>query len=79
LFYFVFLSSIKKTEEHEIKMFKVLISSILFSHSKGRTYPKCRMFENRVLRRICGPKREGVTEGWRMDMMGGICSMHRRN
>jgi hypothetical protein len=26
---------------------------------------KLRMFENRVLRRIFGPKREGVTGGWR--------------
>jgi hypothetical protein len=29
-----------------------------------RTY-KLRMFENRVLRRIFGPKRDGVTGGWR--------------
>jgi hypothetical protein len=26
---------------------------------------KLRVFENRVLRRILGPKRDGVTEGWR--------------
>jgi hypothetical protein len=26
---------------------------------------KLRMFENRVLRRIFGPKRDGVTGGWR--------------
>jgi hypothetical protein len=26
---------------------------------------KLRMYENRVLRRIFGPKREGVTGGWR--------------
>jgi hypothetical protein len=26
---------------------------------------KLRVFENRVLRRIFGPKRDGVTEGWR--------------
>jgi hypothetical protein len=26
---------------------------------------KLRVFENRVLRRISGPKRDGVTGGWR--------------
>jgi hypothetical protein len=26
---------------------------------------KLRVFENRVLRRIVGPKRDGVTGGWR--------------
>jgi hypothetical protein len=26
---------------------------------------KLRVFENRVLRRIFGPKRDEVTEGWR--------------
>jgi hypothetical protein len=26
---------------------------------------RLRMFENRVLRRIFGPKRDGVTGGWR--------------
>jgi hypothetical protein len=26
---------------------------------------KLRVFENRVLRRIFGPKRDGVTRGWR--------------
>ena len=26
---------------------------------------RLRVFENRVLRRIFGPKRDGVTEGWR--------------
>jgi hypothetical protein len=26
---------------------------------------KLRVFENKVLRRIFGPKRDGVTEGWR--------------
>ena len=26
---------------------------------------KCRLFENKVLRRIFGPKRDGVTGDWR--------------
>jgi hypothetical protein len=33
----------------------------MFSDSKGGI--KLRVFENRVLRRIFGPKREGVTGG----------------
>jgi hypothetical protein len=30
-----------------------------------REEPKLRVFENRMLRRIVGPKRDGVTGGWR--------------
>jgi hypothetical protein len=30
-----------------------------------REEPKLRVFENRVLRRIFGPKKDGVTGGWR--------------
>jgi hypothetical protein len=30
-----------------------------------REEPKLRVFENRVLRRIFGPKRDGVTGRWR--------------
>jgi hypothetical protein len=36
----------------------------LVSHIKGRAY-KLRLFDNRVLRRICGPKRDEVTGEWR--------------
>jgi hypothetical protein len=35
----------------------------LVSHTTGRTQIK--VFENRVLRRIFGPKREEVAGGWR--------------
>jgi hypothetical protein len=31
----------------------------------SREVHKLRLFENRVLRRIFGPKRDGVTGGWR--------------
>jgi hypothetical protein len=34
----------------------------LASYTKGRTL---RVFENRMLRRIFGPKREEVAGGWR--------------
>jgi hypothetical protein len=32
---------------------------------RSRKEHKLRVFENRVLRRIFGPKRDGVTGGWR--------------
>jgi hypothetical protein len=35
----------------------------LVSHIEGKTW--LRVFENRVLRRIFGPKRDEVTEEWR--------------
>jgi hypothetical protein len=37
----------------------------LVSHVKGREEHRLRVFENRVLRRIFGPKRDEVTGGWR--------------
>jgi hypothetical protein len=36
----------------------------LVSDIKG--WHRLRVFENRVLRRIFGPKRDGVTRGWKM-------------
>jgi hypothetical protein len=37
-----------------------------------------RVFENRVLRRIFGPKRDGVMGGWRKlhNEVGGTCGMN---
>ena len=35
----------------------------MVAHIEGRTW--LRVFENRVLRRIFGPKRDEVTEEWR--------------
>jgi hypothetical protein len=37
---------------------------MLVSHTEGRTH-RLRVCENRVLRRIFGPKREEVGGGWR--------------
>jgi hypothetical protein len=37
----------------------------LVSHIKGRKEHRLRVFENRVLRRIFGPKMDGVTGEWR--------------
>jgi hypothetical protein len=41
---------------------KYCYNSSIFLHTYGRTL---RVFENRVLRRIFGPKREEVVGGWR--------------
>jgi hypothetical protein len=41
---------------------------------------KLRLFENRVLRRIFGPKRDGVTGGWRKlhnEELFIICTLHQ--
>jgi hypothetical protein len=40
---------------------------------------RLRMFENKVLRRILGPKRDEVTGGWRNCIMRSfvICILHR--
>jgi hypothetical protein len=37
---------------------------------------KLRAFENRVLRRIFGPKRDGVTGGWRKLNNEELCDMY---
>jgi hypothetical protein len=42
----------------------VLYGCVTWSLTVGEEY-KLRVFENRVLRRIFGPKRDGVTGGWR--------------
>jgi hypothetical protein len=37
---------------------------------------RLRVFENRVLRRIFGPKRDGVTEDWRMLHSGEVHNLY---
>jgi hypothetical protein len=51
-----------------ISLLLTLLFSILFHpfpQSMLREEHRLRVFENRVLRRICGPKRDEVTRGWR--------------
>jgi hypothetical protein len=43
-------------------MFFTLLTLLVFFREEH----KLRVFENRVLRRIFGPKRKGVTGGWRI-------------
>jgi hypothetical protein len=41
-----------------------------------RVEHKLRVFENRVLRRIFGPKRDGVTGGWRKMYNGELHNLY---
>jgi hypothetical protein len=41
-----------------------------------REEPRLRVLENRVLRRIFGPKRSEVTEGWRRLHSEELCNLH---
>jgi hypothetical protein len=52
------------------RLYKTIILPVVLYVSETwsltvREEHKLRVFENRVLRRIFGPKRDGVTEGWR--------------
>jgi hypothetical protein len=54
----------------KVRIYKTIILSVILYGCEtwsltGREDHKLRLFENRVLRRIFGPKREGVTRGWR--------------
>jgi hypothetical protein len=50
------------------------------SHPTSTAKHRLRMFENRVPRMMCGPKREEVTEDWRRlhneQLRGLCCSVH---
>jgi hypothetical protein len=37
---------------------------------------RLRVFENRVLKRICGPKRDEMTEGWRKLHNEELCDLY---
>jgi hypothetical protein len=54
----------------KIKIYKTVISPlVLYGYKtfslKLREEPRWRVFENRVFRRIFGPKRDEMTGGWR--------------
>jgi len=46
----------------------------LVAHIEGRTW--LTVFENRVLRRIFGPKRDEVTEEWRRLHNEELCDLY---
>jgi hypothetical protein len=54
----------------KVRIYKTIILPVVLYGCKTwsltvREEQKLRVFENRVLRRIFGPKRDGVTGGWR--------------
>jgi hypothetical protein len=64
------LSSHLLSKNVKFRIYKTLILPVVLYGCKTwsltvREEHKLRVFENRVLRRIFGPKRNGVTEGWR--------------
>jgi hypothetical protein len=64
------LSSCLPSKHAKIKIHKTIVLFVLYglwslvSDVKERTY-RLRVFENRVLRRLFGPKRDEVTAEWR--------------
>jgi hypothetical protein len=68
---FSLLSSCLLSQNFKIKIHKIIILSVVFLYGCEtwsltlREECRLRMFQNRVLRRIFGPKREKVSGGWR--------------
>jgi hypothetical protein len=64
------LSSHLLSKNVKIKIYKTIILPVVLYGCETwsltvKVEHKLRVFENRVLRRIFGPKRDGVTGGWR--------------
>jgi hypothetical protein len=64
-----FLSSLL-SRNIKVKIYKIIILPVVFYGCETwsvtlRGEHRLRVFENRVLRRIFGPKRDEVTEAWR--------------
>jgi hypothetical protein len=64
------LSSRLQSKNVKVRIYKTIILLVVLYRCETwsltvREEPKLRVFENRVLRRIFGPKRDGVTGGWR--------------
>jgi hypothetical protein len=64
------LSSRLLSKNIKVRIYKTIILPVVLYGCETwslivREEYKLRVFENRVLRRIFGPKRDGVTGGWR--------------
>jgi hypothetical protein len=64
------MSSRLLSKNVKVRIYKTIIVPVVLYGCETwsltvREEHKLRVFENRVLRRIFGPKREGVTGGWR--------------
>ena len=63
------LSSSLLSKHLKIKIYRTIILPVVLYACETRSLtlregPRLRVFENRVLRRICGPKRDDVTGEW---------------
>jgi hypothetical protein len=82
------LSSRLLSKNVKVRIYKTIILPVVLYGCETwsltvRNEHKLRVFENRVLRRIFGSKREGVTGGWRKlhnkeDEVGGTCGTNGR-
>jgi hypothetical protein len=67
-----------------VKIYKTIILPVVLYGCETcyltlREEHRLRVFENRVLRRIFGPKRDEVTGEWRkLHEVGGACGTHGR-
>jgi hypothetical protein len=64
------MSSRLLSKNVKVRIYKTIILRVVLYGCETwsltvREEHKLRMFENRVLRRIFGPKKDGVTGGWR--------------
>ena len=64
------LSSSLLAKNIKIKIYRsTILPAVLYGSENWsvtlREERRLRVFENRVLRRVCGPNRDGVTEEWR--------------
>jgi hypothetical protein len=77
------LSSHLLSKHLRIKIYKTIILLVLYGCETWsltlEVEHKLRVFENMVLRRIFGPKREEVTGGWKKCMKRSfiICTLHQ--
>jgi hypothetical protein len=66
----------------KIKIYKTIILPVVLYGCETwsltfREEHRLRVFENRVLRSVFGPKRDEVTGGWRKLMRSGmVCTLH---
>jgi hypothetical protein len=67
----------------KIKIYKTIILPVVLYRCETlsltlREEHRLRVFENRVFRRIFGPKRDEVTGGWKNCIMRScmVCSLH---
>jgi hypothetical protein len=67
---FLLLSSRLLSKNVKIRIYKTIILPVVLCGCETlsltfREEHRLRVFENRMLRRICGPKRDDVTGDWR--------------